>query len=193
MPILLVAYFESLLLKSNAFRTYLLVVINCVLNIPGNTLFASAGCCFIKYATAEEADRAIRALHNQYTLPGVSIFCIFFIFTRIHIVLELDDICWDAWREQLYFLQGMGPIQVRYADGERERLGNVLYQYFQQVESYVAVFLSSCCNLTSVLVLWQQNIKSHTLLVVFWLKMYPDVVFFRVRCSGIQVVCWIIK
>ncbi|CAI9288741.1 unnamed protein product [Lactuca saligna] len=53
----------------------------------GQTVFASAGCCFIKYATSEDADRAIRALHNQYTLPG-----------------------------------GMGPIQVRYADGERERL-----------------------------------------------------------------------
>ncbi|KAI7725623.1 hypothetical protein M8C21_005380, partial [Ambrosia artemisiifolia] len=59
----------------------------------GNTVFASAGCCFIKYATSEEADRAIRALHNQYTLPG-----------------------------------GVGPIQVRYADGERERL--VEYKLF---------------------------------------------------------------
>ncbi|PKA56573.1 Flowering time control protein FCA [Apostasia shenzhenica] len=45
------------------------------------------GCCFIKYANSEQADRAIRALHNQYTLPG-----------------------------------GTGPVQVRYADGERERL-----------------------------------------------------------------------
>ncbi|WRX20796.1 RNA recognition motif domain - like 10 [Theobroma cacao] len=53
------------------------------------------GCCFIKYATLEEADRAIRALHNQHTLPG-----------------------------------GMGPIQVRYADGERERLGAVEYKLF---------------------------------------------------------------
>lgn len=35
-------------------------------------LFAYAGCCFIKYATSEEADTAIRALHNQHTLPGVS-------------------------------------------------------------------------------------------------------------------------
>ncbi|XP_071701536.1 flowering time control protein FCA isoform X2 [Rutidosis leptorrhynchoides] len=61
----------------------------------GNTVFASAGCCFIKYATAAEADRAIRALHNQYTLPG-----------------------------------GMGPIQVRYADGERERLGAVEFKLF---------------------------------------------------------------
>ncbi|XP_009626380.2 flowering time control protein FCA isoform X2 [Nicotiana tomentosiformis] len=51
------------------------------------------GCCFIKYATSAEADRAIRALHNQYTLPG-----------------------------------GIGPIQVRYADGERERL--VEYKLF---------------------------------------------------------------
>ncbi|XP_057843240.2 flowering time control protein FCA isoform X3 [Cryptomeria japonica] len=53
------------------------------------------GCCFIKYATVEEADRAIRALHNQRTLPG-----------------------------------GLGPIQVRYADGERERLGTVEYKLF---------------------------------------------------------------
>ncbi|KAK6913664.1 RNA recognition motif domain, partial [Dillenia turbinata] len=53
------------------------------------------GCCFIKYATSEEADRAIRAFHNRYTLPG-----------------------------------GVGPIQVRYADGERERLGSVEFKLF---------------------------------------------------------------
>ncbi|CAN0841399.1 Flowering time control protein FCA [Linum grandiflorum] len=53
------------------------------------------GCCFVKYATIEDADRAVRALHNQYTLPG-----------------------------------GVGPIQVRYADGERERLGAVEYKLF---------------------------------------------------------------
>ncbi|GAB2265701.1 hypothetical protein Dimus_000740 [Dionaea muscipula] len=52
------------------------------------------GCCFIKYATSEEAERAIRGLHNQYTLPG-----------------------------------GVGPIHVRYADGERERLGNGTVEY----------------------------------------------------------------
>lgn len=54
-----------------------------------------SGCCFVKYATSEEADRAIRGLHNQRTLPG-----------------------------------GLGPIQVRYADGERERLGAVEYKLF---------------------------------------------------------------
>ncbi|KAK4759327.1 hypothetical protein SAY87_022458 [Trapa incisa] len=53
------------------------------------------GCCFIKYTTSEEADRAIRALHNRHTLPG-----------------------------------GVGPIQVRYADGERERLGATEYKLF---------------------------------------------------------------
>ncbi|XP_057992907.1 flowering time control protein FCA [Hevea brasiliensis] len=53
------------------------------------------GCCFVKYATSEEADRAIRALHNQHTLPG-----------------------------------GVGPIQVRYADGERERIGAVEFKLF---------------------------------------------------------------
>ncbi|CAN1833682.1 Flowering time control protein FCA [Linum perenne] len=59
------------------------------------TSWNCAGCCFVKYATVEEADRAVRALHNQHTLPG-----------------------------------GIGPIQVRYADGERERLGAVEYKLF---------------------------------------------------------------
>ncbi|KAF0915359.1 hypothetical protein E2562_035850 [Oryza meyeriana var. granulata] len=53
------------------------------------------GCCFVKYATSEEAEQAIRALHNQYTLPGA-----------------------------------MGPIQVRYADGERERHGAIEHKLF---------------------------------------------------------------
>ncbi|XP_047329960.1 flowering time control protein FCA isoform X2 [Impatiens glandulifera] len=53
------------------------------------------GCCFIKYPTSEEADRAIKGLHNQRILPG-----------------------------------GTGPIQVRYADGERQRLGAVEYKLF---------------------------------------------------------------
>ncbi|CAM6022493.1 unnamed protein product [Sphagnum balticum] len=53
------------------------------------------GCCFIKYSTVEEAERAIRALNNQHTLPG-----------------------------------GTAPVQVRYADGERERLGAVEHKLF---------------------------------------------------------------
>ncbi|XP_059657526.1 uncharacterized protein LOC132304042 isoform X6 [Cornus florida] len=46
--------------------------------------------CFVKYATVEEADRAIGELHNQFICPG-----------------------------------GEVPIKVRYAEGERERLGAV--------------------------------------------------------------------
>ncbi|EOA16093.1 hypothetical protein CARUB_v10004227mg [Capsella rubella] len=53
------------------------------------------GCCFVKYATSKDADRAIRALHNQITLPG-----------------------------------GTGPVQVRYADGERERIGALEFKLF---------------------------------------------------------------
>ncbi|KAG6726266.1 hypothetical protein I3842_02G072200 [Carya illinoinensis] len=62
------------------------------------------GCCFIKYATSEEADRAIRALHNQHTLPG-----------------------------------GAGPIQVRYADGERERLGCGFVKYSHRDMAVAAI------------------------------------------------------
>ncbi|XP_010440184.1 PREDICTED: flowering time control protein FCA isoform X2 [Camelina sativa] len=53
------------------------------------------GCCFVKYATSKDADKAIRALHNQITLPG-----------------------------------GTGPVQVRYADGEKERVGALEFKLF---------------------------------------------------------------
>ncbi|KAH9312718.1 hypothetical protein KI387_027753, partial [Taxus chinensis] len=53
------------------------------------------GCCFVKYATAVEADRAINALHNQHTLPG-----------------------------------GVSPLQVRFADGDREQLGTMEHKLF---------------------------------------------------------------
>lgn len=42
-----------------------------------NLHFAFPGCCFVKYATSEEAERAIRGLHNHYTLPGVCIVRLF--------------------------------------------------------------------------------------------------------------------
>ncbi|XP_057867346.2 flowering time control protein FCA isoform X2 [Cryptomeria japonica] len=53
------------------------------------------GCCFVKYATIEEADRAIKALHNICILPG-----------------------------------GTFPVQVRYADGELDRLGTMEHKLF---------------------------------------------------------------
>ncbi|VFR02861.1 unnamed protein product [Cuscuta campestris] len=45
--------------------------------------------CFVKYRALDDADRAILALHDRYTIPGAE--------------------C---------------PLRVRYAEGERERLGN---------------------------------------------------------------------
>ncbi|KAK2968325.1 hypothetical protein RJ640_021714 [Escallonia rubra] len=55
-------------------------------------------CCFVKYGTLEEADRAIGALNFQYTFYGVS-----------SIGAETGS--------------SMLPIKVRYADKERERIG----------------------------------------------------------------------
>ena len=47
------------------YRSYLQVItlVQILINI--------AGSCFVKYATLDEADRAIKALSNQYTFPGV--------------------------------------------------------------------------------------------------------------------------
>ncbi|CAN1195108.1 Flowering time control protein FCA [Linum perenne] len=70
--------------------------------------------CFVKYATSEEADRAIKALHNQHTLPGVSSICAF-AFSSCMIIVGFQP-CY-------FFLQGNAPIRVKYADGERVRLG----------------------------------------------------------------------
>ncbi|KAI3449375.1 hypothetical protein Pfo_006040 [Paulownia fortunei] len=46
-------------------------------------------CCFVKYATVDQAEHAIGAFHSQYTFPGAAI-----------------------------------PMKVKYAEGERERLGS---------------------------------------------------------------------
>lgn len=63
-------------------------------------LCGCAGCCFIKYATLEEADRAIRALHNQHILPGVRSFAL--LFFRLCIQLKWF---WHSLRTEiiLYF------------------------------------------------------------------------------------------
>eukprot|EP00897_Mesotaenium_endlicherianum_P006474 jgi/Mesen1/5855/ME000298S05126 len=53
------------------------------------------GCCFVKYGSLEDAERAIKGLNNQRNLPGSAT-----------------------------------PVQVRFADGERERLGAVEHKLF---------------------------------------------------------------
>lgn len=62
-----------------------------------------------------DAERAIEALHNQYTLPGASI--------RHMLCSTASTNCLIKQVICFIFFQGSGPIQVRYADGERERLG----------------------------------------------------------------------
>ncbi|GBG59460.1 hypothetical protein CBR_g38484 [Chara braunii] len=55
----------------------------------------SQGCAFVKYASIEDAERAIRAVNNMRCLPGNTV-----------------------------------PVQVRFADGERERLGAIEHKLF---------------------------------------------------------------
>lgn len=45
-------------------------------------MISSSGSCFVKYATSVEADRAIRALDNQYTFPGVSYEALLLLFLK---------------------------------------------------------------------------------------------------------------
>ncbi|KAK6164772.1 hypothetical protein DH2020_001636 [Rehmannia glutinosa] len=64
---------------------------------------ASRGCCFVICPSREEADKAVNACHNKKTLPGAT--------------------C------SLCIIQASSPLQVKYADGELERLG--IYSIFE--------------------------------------------------------------
>ncbi|KAK3415365.1 hypothetical protein EUGRSUZ_H00995 [Eucalyptus grandis] len=70
------------------------------------------GSCFVKYATLEEADRAIIALNNKYTFPGEG--------SAVKVRYA------DGERERLAPPQPFPPVKVRHADGEQERLGHVV-------------------------------------------------------------------
>lgn len=50
--------------------------------------FTCTGFCFVKYATSGEADRAIAALHNQHTLPGVSKLFLYVVCTVLLVYLS---------------------------------------------------------------------------------------------------------
>ncbi|KAL0371562.1 UNVERIFIED_CONTAM: Flowering time control protein FCA [Sesamum angustifolium] len=96
-------------------------------------------CCFVKYATIEQAERAIGAFHSQYTFPGAVI-----------------------------------PIKVKYADGERERLGDyLLYDNFTVL--FVMIFLQ--CPSDVVLLDALGSIKfhatSHSIRLSAW-RMQPS-------------------
>ncbi len=72
----------------------------------------------MKYATVDDAERAIRSLNNQYTFPGVSSSSSWIKYTKpLSAVVCVFDF-------HFFFYQEHAPLIVKYADGERERLGN---------------------------------------------------------------------
>ncbi|XP_020108844.1 RNA-binding protein BRN1-like isoform X3 [Ananas comosus] len=60
----------------------------------------SRGCCFLICPSRAEADKAVNSYHNKRTLPGVVLIC---------------------------STQASSPLQVKYADGELERLEHKLF------------------------------------------------------------------
>lgn len=71
----------------------------------------------MKYATVDEAERAIRSLNNQYTFPGVSYSASWINNTKpLCAVVYVIDL-------HIFFFQEHAPLTVKYADRERERLG----------------------------------------------------------------------
>jgi CUG-BP- and ETR3-like factor len=68
----------------------------------------SIGCAFVTFSTREECEKAIAALHGSRTFPGVCIQKRFLCFR-------------EAYQEQM-----RNPMQVKYADGELEKLGAVI-------------------------------------------------------------------
>ncbi|KAK1279125.1 Flowering time control protein FCA [Acorus gramineus] len=66
----------------------------------------SRGCCFLICPSREEADKAVSACHNKRTLPG-------YLFVVIRNLFSLS--------------QASSPLQVKYADGELERLEHKLF------------------------------------------------------------------
>ncbi|GER26502.1 RNA binding protein [Striga asiatica] len=74
---------------------------------------ASRGCCFVICPSREEADKAIDAFHNKKTLPGVACF--------------------------LCLIQASNLLQVKYADGELERLGCAFLKFETKEQAVAAI------------------------------------------------------
>ncbi|KAG6785143.1 hypothetical protein POTOM_010868 [Populus tomentosa] len=88
--------------------------------IKDKTTRASRGCCFLKCPSRQEADKAVNACHNKKALPG-NMFASQVNFT----VLELESV---ATRTGFVNeITASSPLQVKYADGELERLEHKLF------------------------------------------------------------------
>ncbi|KAG8370677.1 hypothetical protein BUALT_Bualt13G0008200 [Buddleja alternifolia] len=112
---------------------------------------ASRGCCFVICPSREEADKAIDACHNKTTLPGVDKNAVR---RQIIMVATMEISTWPArggviWETKRKFysgfvrmkrlqhdltgnvfsvpMQASSPLQVKYADGELERLEHKVF------------------------------------------------------------------
>lgn len=93
----------------------------------------SAGCCFIKYGTSAEADRAIRALHNQYTLPGVNSTAEILENCLAHFLVRNSSVY--LTRELVLFKSGMQMVNVN---------ALVIFTLFYQVPQHFSSDSTSC-------------------------------------------------
>lgn len=139
----------------------------------------TAGCCFIKYASSEEADIAIRALHNQYTLPGVYFLLSCFVLitcTSIYL-LFIHELLYRVWVLSKSDMQ-MGSVNVL-----------VLSNFFCRYPNAHIICLwkfSFAVNLRYEY-LWK---------ILLWIRLF--IYLFAVplpdsRCDRIQIVCRVIK
>ncbi|KAG6787171.1 hypothetical protein POTOM_008804 [Populus tomentosa] len=89
--------------------------------IKDKTTRASRGCCFLICPSRQEADKAVNACHNKKALPGLNMFA-----SQVNLtVLELESV---ATRTGFVNeITASSPLQVKYADGELERLEHKLF------------------------------------------------------------------
>ncbi|KAK8711549.1 hypothetical protein V6N13_146830 [Hibiscus sabdariffa] len=100
--------------------------------IKDKATHASRGCCFVICPSREEADKAVNAFHNKKTLPGLILINLALVACR----LKLDGssncsgmlIRVHAYNVVVYNVEyASSPLQVKYADGELERLEHKLF------------------------------------------------------------------
>lgn len=103
-------------------------------------------CCFVKYRTIEEANRAIVAINGRYTFPG-----------------------------------GESPLEVRYADGERERCG-ILPEAEHMQKLFVHGLRKQASKQEIEHVFSPYGIVEEVFFIVDELKQFRGCVFVRFAC-----------
>ncbi|CAL5437094.1 unnamed protein product [Camellia sinensis] len=92
--------------------------------IKDKTTRASRGCCFVICPSRQEADKAVNACHNKRTLPGWLSWELLGL-SQIKLTLGFK---FGALKGQVGNTEkASSPLQVKYADGELERLEHKLF------------------------------------------------------------------